>query len=104
MEGANPHPLNGTAAAKMLDEPLPHFIRSLIGEGDGRDVRRLHLLLSNQPGNAGNERFRFASARPGSDDHGLFRRGNRSFLPLVQPIEQVVRHWRCFGLFWGGAF
>lgn len=83
MEGANPHSLNGTAAAKMLDEPLPHFISRLVGEGDGSDVRRLYLLFPNQPSNTGDECFRLACAWPGSDNHGLLRRGDRRLLPIV---------------------
>ena len=105
MKGADAHPLDGPAAAEMMDEPLTHLVRRLVCEGDGGNFTGLDLLFPDQPGDAGDERLRLARARPGDDHNGLFHSGDSVLLCLIQPIEQVplLRLFLNRPLF-GGAF
>ena len=65
VEGEDPDRARGSAEDPL--EPLAHLGRSLVREGDGEDLVRLHAVRADQVGDAVGEHARLP--RPGAGDH-----------------------------------
>ena len=87
VERGDPH-LLGDGSHQRADA-LFHLVGGLVGEGDGQDLERRDVLLSDEPGDAMGEDARLAGA--GTRHHQLRTAavGDRVFLGGVQPLEQV---------------
>ena len=86
MEGAEPrHPLH--CGTNHLADPLAHFARGLVGEGDGQDLRGIGAARGHQMRQPRGQCRGLARARARQHQHRPFGRQHGFALGRVQPPQ-----------------
>ncbi len=86
MEGAEPRHAFDDAADEPAD-PLLHFARRLVGEGDGEDLAGPGLAGGQEMGKPGRQHARLAGAGAGKHEQGPVEPLDRGALLRVQRFE-----------------
>ena len=96
VEGAEPrHALD--RAARQRADPLAHFARGLVGEGDAEDLARPGLLRRDEISEAGGQRGGLAGAGAGQHQHRPLGGQHGLALRRVQAVEEREFGRNCNG-------
>ena len=82
------HP--GRGPAQQILYAGPHLFRRFVRERDGEDPLRVHLVASDQVGDAARDDARLARARARQDEQGALGVPDGFLLGRVQPLQQRV--------------
>jgi hypothetical protein len=91
VEGQDPD--RSSDRAQQVLEPLSHFARGLVREGDREDLVRLHAACMDEMGHPVGEHTRLSGAGSGDDEQRALGGQDRLALRRIQVGE--IAFWRC---------
>jgi hypothetical protein len=76
--------------AEKCCAPLPHFAGSFVRERHRKDAVRVHLVFTDEVGNAPGDHPRLATSRPGKYEQGALTPRDGPLLGLIQARNDVA--------------
>ena len=89
MKGGNQRASRELSAAEQITDALPHFVRGLVGEGDGDDGRAGHAVRLHQVGHSMRDDARLPAARAGQEQERTFDVGDGGLLLRIKALEKI---------------